>query len=175
MGLPAFLSFVVAVVVDVAVSGRVLCRGWTGRGPAIVRSVVVGAAWRLTDEEALPPQAAIPSPPVSARIPTTSTPPGRLDRGLKGTPRHWSWPSSHHPSVPKRLVAYQDYVDQRLAVHQLGLAPGATTPKSLVCTKVSGNAAGKVTISDLPVADKTTYASASAPKGAALATGGTIT
>jgi len=54
---------------------------------------------------------------------------------------------------------------------------GATVPKSLVCTKVSGNAGSKVTISgcNVPAADKLTYASASAPKGLALATGGTIT
>jgi hypothetical protein len=54
---------------------------------------------------------------------------------------------------------------------------GATVPKSLVCTKVSGNAGSKVTISgcNVPTADKLTYASASAPKGLALATGGTVT
>lgn len=54
---------------------------------------------------------------------------------------------------------------------------GATTPASLVCKKITGNAGGKVTISqcNVPTADKLTYASASAPKGIALATGGTLT
>jgi hypothetical protein len=54
---------------------------------------------------------------------------------------------------------------------------GATTPASLVCTKVSGSAGGKVTISgcNVPTADKGSYASASAPKGLSLDTGGTIT
>ena len=60
-----------------------------------------------------------------------------------------------------------------------GTAPaGATTvPKSLTCTKITGNAGGKVTISgcNVPTADKKTYASASAPKGLALASGGTLT
>lgn len=53
---------------------------------------------------------------------------------------------------------------------------GAVAP-SLVCTKVTGNAGSKVTISGckVPTADKTTYASASAPKGLALDTGGTVT
>ena len=55
---------------------------------------------------------------------------------------------------------------------------GATTvPKSLVCTKVTGNAASKVTISgcNVPTADKKTYASATAANGLALAKGGTVT
>ncbi len=54
---------------------------------------------------------------------------------------------------------------------------GATTPASLVCTKITGNAGSKVTVSgcNVPTADKTTYASASAPKGLALASGGTLT
>jgi hypothetical protein len=53
---------------------------------------------------------------------------------------------------------------------------GAATPKSLVCTGLSGNAKSTVTISKcaVPTADKTLYASASA-KASALLTGGTIT
>ena len=54
---------------------------------------------------------------------------------------------------------------------------GATTPASLVCKRSAGNSGGKVTVSgcNVPTADKLTYASASAPKGLALATGGTLT
>jgi hypothetical protein len=54
---------------------------------------------------------------------------------------------------------------------------GATTPTSLACKKVSGTLGGKVTVSacNVPIADKLSYASASAPKGLALATGGTLT
>jgi len=50
-------------------------------------------------------------------------------------------------------------------------------PKSLVCTKVMGSATSTVTISgcNVPTADKLTYAAASAPKGTALANGGTLT
>jgi hypothetical protein len=55
---------------------------------------------------------------------------------------------------------------------------GATTkvPASIVCTKVSGPATGKVTISGctVPTADKKTYASASVNPGIDLATGGTL-
>ncbi len=50
-------------------------------------------------------------------------------------------------------------------------------PKSLACTRVVGSENSTVTISgcNVPTADKLTYASASAPKGVALATGGTVT
>ncbi len=50
-------------------------------------------------------------------------------------------------------------------------------PKSVICTKITGSAKSTVTISgcNVPTAYKTTYASASAPKGTALAAGGTVT
>jgi hypothetical protein len=53
---------------------------------------------------------------------------------------------------------------------------GAATPKSLVCTKVSGSDKSTVTISGcaVPAADKKTYASASG-KATSLISGGTIT
>ncbi len=53
---------------------------------------------------------------------------------------------------------------------------GAATPKSLVCSKVSGSDKSTVAISEcaVPKADAKTYASASG-KASALASGGTIT
>ena len=53
---------------------------------------------------------------------------------------------------------------------------GAATPKSLVCSKVSGSDKSTVTISGcaVPAADKKTYASASG-KATSLEKGGTIT
>ena len=53
---------------------------------------------------------------------------------------------------------------------------GATTPKSLVCSKVSGSDKSTVTISTcaVPKADAKTYASASG-KATSLISGGTIT
>jgi hypothetical protein len=57
-----------------------------------------------------------------------------------------------------------------------GSTMAGATPKSLVCTKLSGTSTGTVTISGcaVPTADKTTYASASG-KSSSLAKGGTVT
>ena len=56
-----------------------------------------------------------------------------------------------------------------------GSTVAGATPKSLVCTGLSGSSSGTVTISKcaVPTADKATYASASA-KATTLITGGSI-
>jgi hypothetical protein len=63
-----------------------------------------------------------------------------------------------------------------IAVGGSTVAGAAATPKSLVCTTLSGSASGTVKISGcaVPAADKKTYASASG-KSASLAKGGTVT
>jgi hypothetical protein len=64
-----------------------------------------------------------------------------------------------------------------LAVGGAAPAGAAKVPASIVCTKVSGTATGKVTVSGctVPKADAKTYASASVTPGESLATGGKIT